>query len=304
MSIAYLISAHTDAPQLKRLVDALHPDAQFFVHVDKKSNMDEFTAILQQKNVHFVESRIDVIWGSIRQVEDQMVLIKAALDYSMKFDRIFFLSGLDYPLWNNERITAWLEEHPDQEFMAGYCMDTDVLPSDQQQLYQVARPFIDLRCLSHRWNERLRILCRKLKKWSGARKPLSFMVEGERWHLYKGADWWCVSQDLLTYIYSVYTNKPEVRHYFIDSFAPSETLPQTIAFNSPEWASKCLLHEGNYPGLTRLTPLHCIVYDPVIKVMDETDYDMLMKSGKMFARKFRSGKSDKLVEMLRVKGME
>jgi hypothetical protein len=33
-------------------------------------------------------------------------------------------------------------------------------------------------------------------------------------------------------------------------------------------------------------------------VMDETDHTTLMASGKMFARKFISGKSDKLVEIL------
>lgn len=298
MNIAYLISAHTDPLQLKRLIDALHPDAQFFVHVDKKSDMSAFASILQRENVHFVENRIDVIWGTIRQVEDQMSLIKAVLDDPTEFDRIFFLSGLDYPLWSNEHITAWLEEHPDQEFIAGYCMDTNELPADQRLLYQVPRPFFHLNGLSRRWNERLRVLCRKMKKWAGVRKPLSFMVDGERWQLYKGADWWCVSQGLLAHIYNVYTQKPEVREYFADSFAPSETLPQTIAFNSPQWASKCILHKGEYPGLTRLTPLHCIVYDPVIKVMDENDYDMLLTSGKMFARKFVSGKSDQLIQLL------
>ena len=298
MTLAYLISAHTDAPQLKRLVDALHKDAQFFVHVDKKSDLSAFTSLLQRENVHFVENRIDVVWGTIRQVEDQMSLIKAVLEYPLEFDRIFFLSGLDYPLWSNEHITSWLEAHPGQEFMAGYCMDTNDLPPDQRLLYQVPRPFFHLNILSRRWNERLRVLCRKVKKWTGERKPLSFMVDEERWQLYKGADWWCVSQGLLTHIYNVYTNKPEVRRYFADSFAPSETLPQTIAFNSSQWASKCILHEGKYPGLTRLTPLHCIVYDPVIKVMDETDYDMLMTSGKMFARKIISGKSDKLIQLL------
>ena len=298
MTLAYLISAHTDAPQLKRLVDALHCDAQFFVHVDKKSDMSAFTSLLQRKNVHFVKNRIDVVWGTIRQVEDQMSLIKAVLDFPMQFDRIFFLSGLDYPLWSNEHITTWLEAHPDQEFIAGYCMDTEALPVDQRLLYQVPRPFFDLHCLSRRWNERLRVLCRKMKKWTGVRKPLSFAVDGETWRLYKGADWWCVSQGLLAHIYHVYTQKPEIRRYFADSFAPSETLPQTIAFNSPQWASKCILHEGEYPGLTRLTPLHCIVYDPVIKVMDENDYDMLMASGKMFARKFISGKSDQLIQLL------
>ena len=298
MTLAYLISAHTDAPQLKRLVDALHSDAQFFVHVDKKSDMNAFTSILQRKNVHFVENRIDVVWGTIRQVEDQMSLIKAVLDYPLGFDRIFFLSGLDYPLWSNEHITTWLEAHHDQEFIAGYCMDTEALPADQRLLYQVPRPFLDLKCLNRRWNERLRVLCRKVKKWTGVRKPLSFTVDGEHWQLYKGADWWCVSQGLLAHIYHAYTNKPEIRRYFADSFAPSETLPQTIAFNSPQWTSKCILHEGEYPGLTRLTHLHCIVYDPVIKVMDETDYDMLMASGKMFARKFISGKSDQLIQLL------
>ncbi|MBR2088609.1 MAG: hypothetical protein IJ906_16095, partial [Oscillospiraceae bacterium] len=50
---------------------------------------------------------------------------------------------------------------------------------------------------------------------------------------------------------------------------------QTIAFNSPQWASRCLLFQGEYPGLAALTPLHYIVYDPIIKVMDETDYDTL-----------------------------
>lgn len=298
MSIAYLISAHTDAPQLKRLIDALHSDAQFFVHVDRKSDIRAFTTLLQGENIHFVDNRIDVIWGTIRQVEDQMALMQAVLNYPMKFDRIFFLSGLDYPLWSNDHITAWLEAHPDQEFMAGYCMDTDVLPNDQRQLYQVARPFCHIHWLNRRWNECLRVLCRKIKKWTGVRKPLFFTVNGERWHLYKGADWWCVSQGLLNHIYEVYTRTPEVRRYFADSFAPSETLPQTIAFNSPRWASKCILHQGSYPGLTTLTPLHCIVYDPVIKVMDETDYPMLMASGKMFARKFVSGKSDQLIQML------
>ncbi|MDE5739945.1 MAG: conjugal transfer protein, partial [Bacteroidaceae bacterium] len=89
-----------------------------------------------------------------------------------------------------------------------------------------------------------------------------------------------------------------IRRYFVDSFGQAETLIQTIAFNSPQWASRCLLHQGEYPGLVALTPLHYIVYDPVIKVMDETDYDTLMDSGKMFARKLLSGKSDQLVKRL------
>jgi hypothetical protein len=73
---------------------------------------------------------------------------------------------------------------------------------------------------------------------------------------------------------------------------------QTIAFNTPQWAAKCLLWEGEYPGLAALTPLHFIIYDPIIKIMDESDYDTLINSGKMFTRKLVSGKSDRLVKLL------
>ena len=82
MKIAYLISAHTDAPQLARLIKALHTDAEFFVHIDKKSDIRPFKAHMNAKNVHFIGEkdknspytgkRIDVRWGTLIEVEYQM----------------------------------------------------------------------------------------------------------------------------------------------------------------------------------------------------------------------------------------
>lgn len=227
-----------------------------------------------------------------------MALIKAVIEHPITFNRIFFLSGMDYPLWSNAHITEWLEKQGDKEILSGICMDTPLLSKQQHDLYSQARPFFHFGWLSNKSNERLSIACRKIKASLGMRKPLSFQVGDQLWHLYKGSAWWCISQQLATYIYQTYMNEPAIRHYFIDSFGQAETLIQTIAFNTPEWASRCILHEGKYPGLAALTPLHYILYEPVIKVMDETDHTTLMASGKMFARKFISGKSDKLVEIL------
>lgn len=298
MNIAYLISAHTDAPQLKRLVDALHPDAHFFIHIDKKSDITPFVALLQGKRVHFLTERVDVRWGTILEVDYQMLLIKAAVDYPVSFDRIFFLSGMDYPLWSNERITAWLEAQGDKEILSGICMDTDAINQQQRELYQLSRPFFSYNLWGNQGNQRLSILCRKVKGALGMKKPLSFEVDGKKWSLYKGSAWWCITERLATYIYDTYQEKSAIRRYFIDSFGQAETLIQTITFNSSEWAPKCILHQGEYPGLAALTPLHFIIYEPVIKVMDETDYDTLMASGRMFTRKLVSGKSDLLVERL------
>lgn len=65
------------------------------------------------------------------------------------------------------------------------------------------------------------------------------------------------------------------------------------------FASKGLLLEGEYPGLTRLTPLHYIDYGASIRVMTLEDLPVLQQSGKMFCRKVVSGESDTLIEKLK-----
>ena len=288
---AYLISAHTDPHQLLRLIEALHPDAEFFVHIDAKSDIRPFISLIQRENVHFIEERVDVRWGTMREVEYQMNLLRAAVSHPRRFARIFFLSGLDYPLWSPQRITEWLSAQGERELLQGICMDTPLLNANQRELYTTARPFCR--------NAKLAIVARKLLRMTGYRKKLHFMVDGAEWKLYKGGAWWCISQPLAQYILDTYESKPAIKRYFANSFGPAETLIQTIAFNSSLWAARCMRETGAYPGLAAVTPLHFIDYNPVIKVMDETDLPRLLASGKMFCRKVVTGKSDKLVELLR-----
>lgn len=296
MNIAYLISAHTDAPQLARLIGALQKEAHFFIHIDKKSDIQPFTSLLHGPNIHFLEKRYDVRWGTMVEVWYQMELLAAAVDYPLHFDHIFFLSGMDYPLWTPERITTWLEEQGYKEILQGIRMDAPEVTPQQNRLYRTARPFYPN--LPTRWATRLSILGRKLREALHIHKPLTFCVGDTEWHLYKGSAWWCISEELSHHIVKVFREQPEVSRYFSNSFGQAETLIQTIAFNSPQWAGKCILTKGTYPGLAALTPLHFIDYDPVIKIMDETDLPRLRESGKMFCRKVVSGKSDKLIKEL------
>ena len=290
LHIAYLISAHTDAPQLKRLIEALQPDADFFVHIDKKSDIETFTQLIPNHNVHFIPERVDVRWGTLIEVEYQMNLIRAAVEFPKHFTHIFFLSGMDYPLWSVKKINQWLINHKGCEFLQGICMDTDYINAKQKEMYTVARPLFK--------SNKFSILARKILRLTGYRKKRHFSVDGELWKLYKGSAWWCISESLASYILQMYETKAQIKAYFKDSFCPAETLIQTIAFNTPKWAKKCILTEGEYPGLPALTPLHFIDYEPIIKIMDENDYDRLMESGKMFCRKVVSGKSDRLIELL------
>lgn len=295
MTLAYLISAHTDAPQLKRLVDALNQDAHFFIHIDKKTDITKFTSIIQGENIHFLDNRVDVRWGTILEVEYQMNLIAAAIDYPKHFDRLITLSGMDYPLWSNKRIHQYFREIGDKEILTGCDLASPDVSPKHTAIYRLARPFFALSCFGNKGNQRLSIACRKVLGALGVKKSLT-LPNG--WHLYKGAAWWAISEDLGSYIFNTYRENAEAREYFRNSFGQAETFIQTIAFNSPKWAAKCMLTKGDYPGLAALTPLQFIIYEPVIKIMNETDYETLMASGKMFTRKLISLESDKLVQRL------
>ena len=307
MTIAYLISAHTDAPQLHRLVEALQPNAHFFIHIDKKSDISPFVALLNRENVHFMEKRVDVRWGTILEVDYQMLLIKAALDFPLHFDRLMTLSGLDYPLWNNTRIDHYFQQMEGREILSGFDLATPGVPDENTIIYRLPRPFFAIPFLSNQRNQQLSIMGRKIRTALGSQLPKTLgeklklrkpLILPNGWHLYKGAAWWAISEELGRYVYETYKNLPELRRYFTDSFGQAETVVQTIAFNSAKWKQKCILFEHQYPGLVALTPLHFIIYAGAIRIMTDIDYQMLSDSGKMFTRKLMSGKSEGLIQLL------
>ena len=79
MKIAYLILAHRNPRLIARTIEALScEDLAFFVHIDKKSNLDEFLFI-KAKNLLFTEQRIPVDWAEYSMVEAILILIQQAL---------------------------------------------------------------------------------------------------------------------------------------------------------------------------------------------------------------------------------
>ena len=297
--IAYLISAFADPQHLKRLIAALDAEGcEFFVHVDKKVDISPFMQLCSAENVHFLDNRVNVYWGTYSQVEFQMRMIRAALDANSPFDRIFILSGQDYPLWSNRRIADYLTAAGDKELLSGICLDCDEVQEPKKRIYRLFRPQTDFRWLSPRLNDSLSMGIRKLCKWLGVRKKLNLTVGGQNWRLYKGSDYLCLSLPLAEYVYATWAGYPAIRRYFQSSFAPSETCIQTIVFNHPEFRQRADLHTGDYQTLKALTFLHHIDYIPVIRVWKEQDYDELMKSGKMFARKFTTDESTPLLDRI------
>lgn len=293
MKLAYLISAHTDPEHLKRLISVLHSDADYYVHIDAKTDIKPFLELITYPYVHFIKKRINVEWGNLSEVKYQMALIKACLDSGINYDYIFFLSGLDYPLWSNESITKFLEKKPGFNYIQGMNLN-----AEGAEGYQISRPPLDwLKISDQHLKMRFRKLFRLGLESVGYRKKLVFTTPRKTFEVYKGSAWWCITPELASYVLTRYTSVPEIRRYFHDAFCPAETLIQTVAFNS-RFKDQCILSHSCPEGLRSLTPLHYIHYDGYIRIFTEKNYDELIQSGKMFARKLVTGMSDKLMDMI------
>ncbi len=297
MNIAYLISAHTDPTQLRRLVEALHPDAEFFIHIDRKSDIAPFRQLLPQPNVHFLEDRVDVRWGTINEWYYQLAMLRASLAHPTHFDRLVTLSGMDYPLWSNGQITEFFEEKRGTELLAAMPMIEERRPNDIQR---EVRPYLTLPLIGNRWNQRLGILLRKAIGATGYKRSFTFTVGGETWREYKGAAWWAISEELARHVVETYDeHRDDILRQFRHQHCPAETLLQTIAFNSQEWRSRCIefpCHERS--TLAEKTLLHHIEYADTVRVWRAEDYETLTASGKMFARKFTSDASEGLMDLI------
>ena len=295
MKLAFLISAHTDAPQLARLVKALPASSIFYIHIDQKAELSVFEQALKgDDRVRFLAHRVNVVWGSLNEVEYQMELIRAALNEDTHFDYLVTLSGMDYPLWSKERITAFFQEANGQEYLCG----TDITWQDRpSRLYRQYRFLAQKPWKNGSLKSKFRVALRHLVSAAGIRKPLKFKAGGKEYRLYKGAAWWAITPGLASFVLKQWDENGALVKYFRTSFCPAETFIQTVVFNS-ERKARCLEQAGAWESLEALTPLTYIYYHPVIKTLTEEDYDALMHSHKMFARKLQSGVSEGLIEMI------
>ena len=106
---SYLILAHHLPSQLKRLILALEDgESQFFIHLDKKADISEFSKILTDESVIFIEERHSCAWGDFSIVEATLSLLEAFISTPNGSEYGILLSGQDYPLVSNMNINSFL----------------------------------------------------------------------------------------------------------------------------------------------------------------------------------------------------
>jgi hypothetical protein len=289
MKIAYLITAHKDLTHLVRLVKALSAtDSYFFIHIDKKFAIEPFENIIDVMGdtVQFIEERYSVYWGDFSHVESKIALMKRMIASGIAFERVFFLSGQDYPVFSNKRILALLQKEPEKEFISAYNITQGRIAEKKITRYWF---------FNHgKW---MRRFLTYLFFFLPIRKKNKVYFNNTYNDVYFGSEFYCLTYNCVKYVFETFLREKNITHYFKHSHHPIEEYIQTIVFNSPYVKNTVLMTE-KYVRLEALAATHFFEYPAGVTIFTEKDFDKIINASKMFFRKATSTESAALLDKI------
>ncbi|RVU02712.1 glycosyl transferase [Mucilaginibacter limnophilus] len=274
MRIAYLILAHNQPNQLKRLITRLtEKNADVFVHLDAKSAFQPFEALVKLPGVYFIKNRVKVYWGSFNIVQATIngfyeILATGGYGY------INLLSGQDYPLKSNEELLDFLSENPDKAFMNSLVAQThwlEALPRVQEyhlNNYPFPGRYLVQKAINTLMPQR--------------RIPNDLILVGR-------SQWFTASVECIKYIVDYWEKHPALRRFMKFTWAPDEFIFQTILYNSH-------LRDRMVDEDLRYIDWSGGGASPKLLTME--DAPKLISSNKFFARKFDAMKDSAVLDYI------
>lgn len=275
MKFAYLIIAHNEPVIFDRLVHLLDDERNdIYVHVDSRSDEGLFTGVsLSKANIYFMPQRRQVYWGGESQVKLELDLMEFAKSHG-KYDYYHLLSGVDLPLKPQTYIHSFFEKNRGKEFVGVTFSAYNEWDKERKtKYYYVGEKF-------RRSND---IKDKIFSKFSSLFVRLQTILHITRRYdvkLYKGPNWFSITNSFLSYVLQ---NKYSILKRFNHTLCPDEIFLQTELMNSDFKGSIYDIND-QFHSCVRLIDWHR--GNPY--VWQSKDFEELMNSDRLFARKFSS----------------
>lgn len=298
MNLNYIILAHKNPNQLKRLIKKLSgPDIYFYIHIDKNVDVKPFleeTKFLS--NITFLsdEKREIGTWGDIGIVKATINAMIEIVD-SQKKGYTILLSGQDYPIKDNDYIYAYLKNNYGTNFI-----DTFGLPSESLKfmgLDRINRFKVNLSNKRGHYVQLYSVLESKFYKKSSLKNIIE-LFKHNKYHFllsifvkrkfpkytkpYVGSQWWAITTEMLKEIIQFLEKNPGYIKYHKYSLLPDEMFFQSIIMSLVE--KNPVLSIKNSLTYVNWSRKNCEL--PV--TFDISDFDELteQEDNKLYARKF------------------
>lgn len=288
MKQALLITAYKNIHHLKHIIDYFGADFSFYIHIDKKSSVSEsdLKALKESKSNVFISRQFKTNWGGMNHLNCTLLLLKEALSNNEN-EYIHLISGHDFPIKTPDYFSSFLQKNKGKQFIEYFTMPAKVWENggmDRLLYYNFYDP-INAKVNNGKNEKLIRSLVR-FQKNLGLKRSLDF----NGFNLYGGSTWWSLNSDCCNYIINFTEENPAFLKRFKHTFCAEEIFFQTIIMNSrfkDAVINNNLRHiiwelrNGNMPA-----------------ALDESDFDSLMNSQHLFARRFDYPVSEKIVNYL------
>ncbi len=289
MNHAILITAYKNVHHLVAMANSLDERFRIYIHLDKKSKVSdsELKTLSDHKRVAYISQKYEVHWAGV----NHLLAILHLLEESLKSpDNHFFhtLSGQDFPIKTSEQIIEFFKSHPNKQFIENFAMPAGHWThGGMHRIWHFY--FFDYFNHKNKWgnfanravNKFQRISTLK-RKWPAELPPL-----------YGGGTWWSLTRPCVELVMKYTHEQPEFLKRLRFTLCPEELYFQTIIMNS-KFASEAVCDHLRYidwASRNNNSPAN----------LDETDFEKLVTSDKLFARKFEYPVSQKLIEQFSAK---
>ena len=272
MKFAYMIMAHNEPYILMKLINMLdYPENDIYLHVDRKSTCIDVSKLhVNFANLTIVPSQ-KVTWGGKSQISTELLLMEEAV--KTKHDYYHLISGVDLPLLAHENMMTFFEKYYGDEFIG-------ISPNWVQNSY-----------ISGRYK-----LHWFFQEMIGKQKNIIFFISrtitnmekimhitrkrNESTIFYGGPNWFSITEKA---VFLILQHKDWILKRFKSTICCDEIFCQTIIGNSV-FGNKIHNFDADNPYEQCLRYVVFGQNSPF--VLDMSDYDDIISSGCLFARKF------------------
>lgn len=271
MKQAILITAYTQLEFLKKIIDSFDQDFDFYIHIDRKSTVqDRFWETYPNVKVF---SKFRIQWGSVKHLQAIFFLMKEAQKAAESYSYYHLITGSDCLIKPLSEFKSFFSQDNQNNYLewfklprASWVMEGGL---ERVKYYWLGNTLFDIRGRLSKYVYKLV----KYQRLLHVQRPFLKLYTT----LYGGGGYWSLTSDAVDYL----IRKIEEGHlmkYMRHTHCSEEILFHTLLLNA----------ETHFPIVNdslRYSKWEENARSP--KFLDETDMKEILSSKCFFARKFR-----------------
>lgn len=226
LKLVFIVQAHKVSNTLDFLIHKLKlaDNVVVLIHVDKKSDINEFTQY-ESDNVKLIRNRLNISWGGYSQILLYVNVFEIINE--MDFDYVSFISGDDFLIKEIESFKCFLNENKGKEFIGVQS----VCENKIERRYKYVYPHFMFErdsSFKNRVARKIYYILTRLGLFKNKNKPPYV-------RFYKGSNWFTLSKRASNFIHLHVKANKYILDYFSKSYCCDEVFFHSILMNEPDF---------------------------------------------------------------------